>query len=93
MLNQTEVYSNILDILASFHSQPCMRPEHPAFTEALFAVSCEVRYIWNFIPVSSVSFTSSVWVIRYVGYVYICQVSGGNRGWEYLIRFDTSGEG
>lgn len=39
---QTEFYKSILGMLASLHAQPCMRPEHPAFTECLLAVSCEV---------------------------------------------------
>lgn len=39
---QASYYRRILGTLAKLHAKPCMRPEHPAFTESLFAVSCEV---------------------------------------------------
>lgn len=40
---QASYYRHILGTLAKLHAQPCMRPENPAFTESLLAVSCEVR--------------------------------------------------
>ncbi len=39
---QASFYRHVLGKLAKLHADPCMRPGHPAFTESLLAVSCEV---------------------------------------------------
>ncbi|CAN0104280.1 unnamed protein product [Scytosiphon promiscuus] len=45
--SQASYYRRILGTLARLHAQPCMRPEHPAFTEPLLAVSCEVESLFQ----------------------------------------------
>lgn len=39
---QAGFYRQFLRKLAKLHAEPCMRPGHPAFTESLLVVSCEV---------------------------------------------------
>lgn len=39
---QAGFYRYVLGKLAKLHAEPYMRPGHPAFTESLLAVSCEV---------------------------------------------------
>lgn len=55
---QASYYRRILGTLAELQAQPCMRPENPAFTESLLAVSCEVVLKSNK-PVSFAFFCSS----------------------------------
>ncbi|CAM9099606.1 unnamed protein product [Ectocarpus sp. 6 AP-2014] len=44
---QANSYRRILGTLAKLHAQPFMQPDHPAFTESLLAVSCEVESLFQ----------------------------------------------